>query len=277
MESIDRWLTNIHSLCHQLSLKHVDVIIDQAAWGFSLTTALKELSPRPEWRSLWQGLPEEIYLSDAPLLIRLSLDEAQQMAWLRELAGIRTDTAALLLSVSAWPFLNLAAWLTQCADAASDTQEGLFRFWDTRLFPFLFSHILHPPQQQLLLRPVYFWSWLDRDLRPAVLAGEGTFLTSSTETCPKIVLTDQQIERLMCVCDAMQFVSRRAPDQTQFTGAQQLFTLCFEGMLAATDNGLLLDEERENWVYEMLQRKIQQQNKRVSGAEFSPCEIGNVV
>lgn len=88
------------------------------------------------------GLPENIYPDDAPLLVRIELEDAQQVQWLYALAREAVATAPLLVLGSSWRFEVLAEWLIRCIDAQHEGRAGIFRFWDTRIFSYLLPMFL---------------------------------------------------------------------------------------------------------------------------------------
>ncbi|WP_312212401.1 DUF4123 domain-containing protein [Pseudescherichia sp.] len=251
MEKIKIWLNKIQLTGRNAGHNYIDVIIDQCGVNFSVIPALSGFSPAIKWQSLYQGLPEDIYPEDAPLLVRIELDDAQQVQWLYALACEASATAPLLVLGSSWPFDTLAKWLTQCIDVQHEGRSGIFRFWDTRLFSYLFTHVLNDEQQRQLHRPALFWSWLDRDEKPALLYGNGAKPTKN-ETCEKIILNDKQFENLMCLSDVKQLLIYPLFPESLFTNKEKEFSACFEAMLAATKEGLLFNGERNEWVMKYL-------------------------
>lgn len=81
------------------------------------------------------------------------------------------------------------------------------------------------------------------------MKGSGTLL-GRDEKNHKIDLTDRQLEHLMCVCDVMILLSHSAPPEGRYTSQQALFSDCYQGMVEATNRGIILDETREAWVME---------------------------
>ncbi|MEI7100826.1 DUF4123 domain-containing protein, partial [Klebsiella pneumoniae] len=67
----------------------------------------------------------------------------------------------------------LANWLTQCMDILQEGRSGILRFYDTRVFPLLFTHILSDEQQEPLMRPALFWAWQDLDGQAKGINGSG--------------------------------------------------------------------------------------------------------
>lgn len=52
----------------------------------------------------------------------------------------------------------------------------------------------------------------------------------------------------MCVCDVVVLLGHCAPPAGVYASRQALFSDCYQGMLEATDQGIILDEAREAWV-----------------------------
>lgn len=242
-----QWIEEVAVTCRASGTDYLDIIVDQAGLDFSVIPALDALSA--EWRSLYHGLPEAFIVDDAPLIARITLNDIQQMQWLQDISQQVVVQAPLLLLCSHWPFSALADWLTQCIDILQEGRGGILRFYDTRIFPLLFTHILSEEQQKPLLRPALFWAWQDMDGNSRGIKGSGTF-QARDEKPHKIDLSDRQLEHLMCVCDVMTLLSHRAPPADRYISRQALFSDCYQGMVEATNQGIILDEAREAWVME---------------------------
>ncbi|MNC06712.1 hypothetical protein D3C75_542330 [compost metagenome] len=246
MEHIRNWLSEIEQTCRKINHHYIDILIDQCGMEFSVIPALSGFSSSLAWCSLYEGIPEDIYREDAPLLIRIDLDEPQQVQWLSELAREVALTAPLLLIVSPWPFSALAKWLRQCVDASHEGLPGIFRFWDTRIFPWLFNGILTAKAGAQLLRPALFWSWIDRDDNPAILAGKGA--AYADEIAQQITFSDAQFEAMMCLSDAILFLKAQHLPENIYPTKEELFSACFNAMLEATKKKILFEEDRDAWV-----------------------------
>lgn len=247
MDNISCWLDKIKLTCEKIGHGHIDIIVDQCGIEFSVIPALNAFSPKIKWYSLYEGLPENIHSEDAPLLVRIDLSVEQQVIWLYELAREIANDAPLMVIGSSWEFEHLSSWLAQCVDANHEGRAGIFRYWDCRLFPFLFSHVLNEKQQQSLHNPALFWSWLDRDGQPAILQGGGE-VRENDETCEPFTLSDHQFESLMCLSDAKQFLQYQPMPEHCFNSKESEFFACFNSMLDATTNHILFDDERYQWV-----------------------------
>ncbi len=247
MDFISPWMDKIQSACQRAEIEHADVIIDQCAVDFCVLPALATFSNPIMWQSLYHGLPEDIYPEDAPVLVRVNLSDAEHVQWLHNLAAEIMESAPLLICGSSWAFEHLADWLRDCVNAQHEGREGIFRFWDTRIFPFLFSHILDDKQQQQLQKPVLFWTWLDCDYQPSILLGNGE-IPETDESVVQIEFSDRQFEKLMCVSDTRQFLGYEKIPEGLFTNRQSEFTACYEAMLSATERRILFDDKRSAWV-----------------------------
>ncbi|WP_342456597.1 hypothetical protein [Pseudomonas sp. PSKL.D1] len=96
---------------------------------------------------------------------------------------------------------------------------GLLRFYDPRLFPVLFSHVLQPEQ---------------------------------CEGVGPVALSDAQVDILGCAADATRAIAQQAIAFPLQWGAEQRFQACYRGMLEACREGLLVDVEREAFVSEQV-------------------------
>lgn len=240
-----RWIEEVAATCRASGNDHLDIIVDQAGLDFGVIPALNALSV--EWQSLYHGLPEGFIVDEAPLIARVTVNDAQQMQWLQEISQQAAAQAPLLLLCSAWPFASLAGWLTQCIDITQEGRGGILRFYDTRIFPLLFSHVLTVEQQHALLRPVLFWAWQDMDGSSCAINGIGQPPLRG-EKSQKTDLSDRQLDRLMCVCDVMVLLEHCAPPAGVYESQQALFSHCYQGMVEATELGIVLDDAREAWV-----------------------------
>lgn len=240
-----QWIEEVVVTCRKSGIDYLDVLVDQSGLGFSVIPALNVLSV--EWQSLYQGLPEEFIVDDAPLLVRIILDDVQQVQWLQEISQRVVVQAPLLLLCSPWPFSALAGWLTQCMDIQQEGKSGILRFYDTRVFPLLFNQILSVEQQKPLLRPALFWAWQDMDGNSRGIKGIGLPQTRG-EKPQKTDLSDRQLEYLLCICDVMVLLGHCAPPAGVYASRQALFSDCYQGMVEATELGIILDDAREAWV-----------------------------
>lgn len=244
---LGRWLDLLESSCAQVSITCLDIIIDQAGSDTALLPSVLSVEPAMQWHSLFGGLPEEGAEDVAPLLVRVDLEQPMQRQWLIGLMHQLDGHSQLLLLASFWPFPILAKHLGGCVEANNGGRTGLLRYYDPRLFPLLFSHVLQPQQQQPWLRPVVFWSWLDRDGAPMRLPGVADTPVSPEDFKP-VELSDSQVEIFSCASEATLLVKDLPPG----TGHEQRFQTCFAALLEATAAGLLVDTERETFALDKL-------------------------
>lgn len=242
---VGMWVSKLEDQCRKIKVKELYLIIDQAGLDFSIIPACNALSV--EWRSLWQGLPEESVLNDAPLLVYIDLENIQQRQWIGDICSEHSNSNVLLALCSLWPIDLLANWLQKCIDARHEGRPGLLRFYDPRLFPLLTADLLNDEQKVQLHRPVMFWSWINRDGIPQLIAGNGSSPVRG-ENVVHIDLSDRQLESLMCVCDVNIMLSHQQIKIPDNLTNETLFNICYQGMCEATDKGIILDDDRERWV-----------------------------
>jgi hypothetical protein len=240
---INTWFNLLEASCAQCSITCLDIIVEQVGCDTSLLPSVLSVEPPLLWYSLFTGLPEEGHLDVAPLLIRVDLAQPLQRHWLMGLMNALDGQPLLLVLASHWPFQTLAEHLGQCVDARNGGGSGLLRYYDPRLFPLLLSHLL-PEQQQLWLRPVVFWSWLDRDGAPRRLLGTSG-MPESADTFGPIELSDSQLETLECASDATLAIRSLGAALPSGWGAERQFQACYAAMREATQANLLDDTERE--------------------------------
>lgn len=245
------WIELLEASCAQASITCLDIIIDQAGSDSPLLPSVLSVAPALPWYSLFTGLPEAGADELAPLLVRVDLAQPLQRHWLTGLMQALNGRSQLLVLASTWPFPALAEYLGRCLEACNGDYLGLLRYYDPRLFPLLFSHVLEPEQQPPLLRPAVFWSWLDRDGLPKRVLG-----TADTSEFPEkftpMELSDHQLETLSCVSDATLAMVSLAEVLPSEWSAEQRFQACYSAMLDATQTGLLLTPQREAHTLEWL-------------------------
>ncbi|MBI6655637.1 DUF4123 domain-containing protein [Pseudomonas carnis] len=244
------WLDLLEVSCAEAGITYLDIIIDQAGGEIPLIPSVLSVEPALQWHSLFTGLPEEAAVDLAPLLLRVDMAHPLQRQWL---IGVMQDInvrSQVLVMASVWPFYALADHLRKCMEARNGGCMGVFRFYDPRLFSLLFSHVLLPEQQQLLLHPVIFWSWLDRDGVPRHLPGRA----GAPELFDPIELSDSQIDTLCCASDATLALSSLNSVFPEDWKAEQRFQVCYAGMLEASQKGLLTTTQREAYILNNLSK-----------------------
>jgi hypothetical protein len=245
------WIELLEVSCAQASITCLDIIIDQASSASPLLPSVLSVEPALLWHSLFTGLPEAVADELAPLLVRVDLTEPVHRQWLAGLVHALEGRSQLLVLGSAQPFQGLAEHLGRCLEVSNGGRLGLLRYYDPRLFPLLFSHVLEREQQNPLLQPAVFWSWLDRDGVPRRLevAADGADLAKDF---PPIELSDSQLETLCCASDATVAMVSLADALPPGWSGERHFQACYAAMLDATQAGLLLIPEREAYTLESL-------------------------
>jgi hypothetical protein len=248
---VSAWLDLLEFSCDRVSITCLDIIIDQAGSDAPLLPGVLSVEPALPWYSLFTGLPESGADDLAPLLVRVDLSQPLQRHWLVGLLQALDGRSQLLVLGSRWPFQTLAEHLRRCLEARNGGYLGLLRYYDPRLFPLLLSQVLEPEQQQPLLHPAVFWSWLDRDGLPKRLLGTAHTPESADDFTP-IELSDRQVETLNCASDATMAMASLADALPTQWSAEQQFQACYAAMLEATEAGLLLAPQREAHTLERL-------------------------
>ncbi|WP_460120902.1 DUF4123 domain-containing protein [Pseudomonas sp. S2_C03] len=242
----DTWLEQLKSSCAEASITCLDIIIDQAG-GAPMLSSVLSVEPALPWQSLFTGLPEASAEDLAPLLVRVDLAQPLQRQWLKGLIQFLNNRSQLLVLASCWPFEVLAENLGQCLEARHAGRLGLLRYYDPRIFPLLFSHVLQVDQQQVLLRPALFWSWLDIDGEPRWLMGNPD-RPPSPHNFTHIELSDVQLQAFACICDALQATEDLHEALPSDWSAQQRFDACCLALFEALQNGLSLTSERDSYL-----------------------------
>ncbi|MBT9569921.1 DUF4123 domain-containing protein [Pseudomonas umsongensis] len=245
------WIDLLEASCVKASITCLDIIIDQAGSNAPLLPSVVSVQPSLTWYSLFTGLPEAGAEELAPLLVRVDLAQPLQRQWLKGLMHELQGRSQLLALASHWPFQALAEHLGRCLEARNGGYPGLLRYYDPRLFPLLFSHVLQADQQQPWLRPAVFWSWLDRDGIPQHFPGAPDTPESVAMLSP-IELSDSQVDTLGCASDATLAMNNLRHALPGERSAEQHFQACYGAMLEATLAGLLLMPEREAFTLDKL-------------------------
>lgn len=250
---INTWLELLEAACAQVSTTHLNIIIDQAGSDAPLLPSVLGVDPLMPWHSLFAGLPEAGAEDLAPLLVRVDLAQPMQRQWLIGLMHNLDGRSQLLALASLWPFETLAEHLGRCLEVSNGGCLGVLRYYDPRLFPLLFTHVLQPDQQQPWLRPAVFWSWLDRDGIPQRQSGSADATAIVAEFTP-IELTDSQVETLSCASDATLALADMGEAFPRALGAEQRFQACYAAMLEATQAGLLVATQRQAFALDRLRK-----------------------
>ncbi|KGE64852.1 MULTISPECIES: DUF4123 domain-containing protein [Pseudomonas] len=247
----EAWIELLEVSCTEVSVTCLDLIIDQAGSEYPLLPSVLSVEPALPWYSLFTDLPEHAASELAPLLVRVDLAQPQQHQWFIGLVQALKGRSQLLVLASFWPFKELAEYLGRCLEVRHEGYLGLLRYYDPRVFPLLFSHVLEPQQQRWLLCPAAFWSWLDRDGIPHRFQGRADAQALPEDFVP-IELSDSQLETLCCASDATTAMVNLADALPLGASAEQHFQACYVAMLEATQAGLLLEPERQAYTLDRL-------------------------
>ena len=97
------------------------------------------------------------------------------MALLRPAGGAAWGTVwVVILMRGVWLVRQLHYRLAGSRSVWIFCRKGGAGFYDTRIFPLFFTHVLSEEQQKPLLRPVVFWAWQDMDSNSRGIKGSGT-------------------------------------------------------------------------------------------------------
>lgn len=196
------WVHQLAEMSRAMQQEHVDVFVDQAVGNVSIFRLVPLIASNIPWFSLLTGTPEESQLHQAPILMRVQLNDWRHMAFLNELAAREEAMQDMLALITPVPF----EWLCEMAQGWSQTvsgdRSGILRFYDPRVFPTLVNAVLDPAQQRRFLELALCWSWLDRDRQVAWQSG--TYLCDDRAHAPAapMILSDDQLDGLGCIGDA---------------------------------------------------------------------------
>lgn len=234
----EAWLAMLESSCEKLGSHCLDIIIDQSGSARPWLPSVQSVEPPLPWYSLFTGLPEAGALHLAPMLVRVDLRQPLQRHWLTGLMEELADRSQLLLLVSQWRFEALAEHLMRCVEVQQNGVVSLLRYYNPRIFPVLFSHVLDPAQKSNWLHPVLFWSWLDRDGVPQHLAGTAGVPDASNKF-ERLLLSPPQVAALCCIQDAAELMQALSDMHPETWGAERRFQYCYTVALDAYRKGAL--------------------------------------
>ncbi|HWT69750.1 MAG TPA: DUF4123 domain-containing protein [Pseudomonas sp.] len=232
-ETYELWLDKLEGLCRAADLNHVDLIVDQAGSDIPLLPALKAIEPAIPWFSFFSATPEETLLPQAPLLMRINLDDWRHKAWLEEIIEQMGHMSRLILLISPVPFDVLSKALQGLSQLEWGGQSGLLRFYDPRVLPHLLASVLDSEQKQRFLKLALFWSWLDRDQQIAWQPGTYGSVLELEEAHVPVALTDAQFDRLGCISDAQSLMGIALETFPQLSN-EQCFTRCHDVVIQAS-------------------------------------------
>ncbi|HEF4762079.1 TPA: DUF4123 domain-containing protein [Pseudomonas putida] len=241
-EIYEQWLDQLEGLSRAANLNHVDLIVDQAGSDISLLPGLGAITPAISWFSFFNATPEETLMPQAPILMRINLDDWRHKAWLEEIIEHMGHMPRLVLLISPIPFDVLSKTLQGLSQLEWGGQSGLLRFYDPRVLPELLASVLDPEQKKRFLEQALFWSWLDRDQR--IVWQPGTYGSNQVfeEAISPVVLTDSQFDRLGCISDAQDLLGIAAKTFSKLTN-EECFARCCQVVLQANSENYFGDME----------------------------------
>ncbi|MGJ7517604.1 DUF4123 domain-containing protein [Pseudomonas baetica] len=241
-EIYEQWLDQLEGLSRAANLNHVDLIVDQAGSGIPLLPGLGAITPALPWFSFFNATPEDTLLPQAPILMRINLDDWRHKAWLEEIIEHMGHMPRLVLLISPIPFDVLSKTLQGLSQLEWGGQSGLLRFYDPRVLPELLASVLDPEQKKRFLEQALFWSWLDRDQR--IVWQPGTYGSNQVfeEAISPVVLTDSQFDRLGCISDAQKLFALAWSMFPELSN-EECFSRCNRVALLASDENYFGDLE----------------------------------
>jgi len=250
-ESLAAWLDDLQQCCAAQPNASLYLIIDQAIDEAPLVPGVFSIV---SCHSLFTGLPEEDAVHLAPLLIQVDRDAPLIRLWLSALMAERDPRTCMVALVSRWGLQALGSYLSRCLEACNGGQTGILRYYDPRLFPLLFSHVLTPAQQQPLLSPAVNWYWLDRDGAHQQMEGldEPPMYSDELDIAE---LTDAQLETLACASDAVALTQDPLAAFPADCSLERRFQNCYAAMLEATRVGLILPTQRDAFALDLLHKE----------------------
>lgn len=227
------WVQQMEDLATAANVGHVDIVVDQMGSTTRVLPAMKVMHPPMPWFSLFSGTPEEPLVDQAPILMRISLDNWRHKAWLEELVRHFAAEPRLLVLVSPMPFEALAKALQALSQLEWGGQTGLLRFYDPRVLPWLLTDVLQEQQRARFLGVALFIGWLDRDQLPEWRPGAYQTGQPVPDRQAPIVLDDAQFDRLGSVSDAQALVPTVAARLPELS-AEDCFARCYQLVLQAS-------------------------------------------
>jgi len=226
----EQWLEQAEFLSLNASLDYIDLIINLAGKDRTGSDIFSHMTPEIRYASLFEGMPEEGLKDEGAFVARFYWSEWQHKMFLADLMRY-WSSSRLMLVISPLVFDEMKAQLLAASQFTWGNQTGIFRFYDSRIFPELFSHVLSEEQQALFTRIAFYWGWLDRDecqtWKQGSMGPGSTVIPEST----KLTLTDRQIETIGCISDAD--VLARSLFREDMS-REVIFRNCFEAALAAS-------------------------------------------
>ncbi|OAT23514.1 DUF4123 domain-containing protein [Proteus myxofaciens] len=205
-EITEQWINQLKLITEKTHLDYIDIIIDQAGLNESIVPALSKMENEIRWFSLFTNMPEEGFLDQAPLLIRIEWDKKTHLILLEELFELLYSQPRLLITSSPLPFNMLSTFLLSMSEIEWGFKSGLLRFYDTRVFPILLKDILTSEQQKHFTDITFIWGWLDQDKEMSWLLGNYNPAIEDN-SLPIMKFNDEQISKIGCISDSIELLS----------------------------------------------------------------------
>lgn len=137
-------------------------------------------------------------------------------------------------SVSPLTFDLLGRHLQVLSQVQWEEQTGLLRYYDNRVFPLLFTHVLNNEQQATFTDIALFWSWLDRDGEINWKSGSFSPERRLTDNPEMNRVDDVQVGLMGCICDAEALMKEKAVIEIS---QESYFSHCLDIAIRANDAG----------------------------------------
>lgn len=240
--SATSWVAMVSQAAIAYGHTHIDLIIDQTGWHKPFIPVLTAFQPPLTWISLFADTPFAGLQDDSPLLLRLSLNDTAQRQWFDDLAEHFAQTARLLALISPAPFPQLAQHLSHHLYVSWPDDEGILRYYDTRLLESL-QDVLTPGQREQFHAQTQLWSWPDRDGKPAWLPGSWNPARELPLPLPTITLNADQVDHFSAATEA-EALLHTIQDAHPRQNREQLFRQLRNGFCYANTLGLLDQGDR---------------------------------
>lgn len=196
------WLKQVESLSFTAGLDYIDVLVDQAGITSTLQNEIYQLIPASNWLALFEGTPEAETIEYSPIVMRLHNAFSSHRLWLEQLVTNFAGTPRLTFLISPLTFDLLSRHLQALSQVKWGEQTGLLRYYDNRVFPLLFTHVLTKEQQAAFTDLALYWSWRKRDGDSAWKAGSYSPERRLADEPEITQVDDAQVGLMGCISDA---------------------------------------------------------------------------
>ncbi|MDC9769044.1 DUF4123 domain-containing protein [Proteus mirabilis] len=201
-----QWIKQLKLITEKTHLDYIDIIVDQSGLEPPIVPALIKMDNEIRWFSLFTNMPEEGFLEQAPLLIRIEWNKSTHLILLEELFELLYSEPRLLITSTPLPFNMLSTFLLSLSEVEWGFKSCLLRFYDTRVFPTLIKNILTTEQQKRFTDITFIWGWLDRDNEMSWLLGSYQ-PDIEEQSFPIMQFNDEQINKIGCISDAEELMA----------------------------------------------------------------------